>query len=722
MMVSMVSCYVRAMAPEKAFNVVGSAPYVALIDANLCESNSQTTSSSGSVVQTKKYETALVIASVNNGVLDGKIWLKGTDTNVTTKAWVSVKITGGPAKIPPFGEWEVNWCDGYNEVTKECVTSGHAKVDRSGSRAYTSDFFDNIQEERAVVGSLAADMRSGGGKYQKSTTWTIPTTSTQNVAGYYSFDTTRQYQNQSNVGRCVIPRSDEPGAKISSWETWLYDSSTGQRIDVNSGFSIKDEAGTWGYAGDWGVSIGNRNMRPGETVYKVDSAGNRQATYTVAVAKGKLSKFENKSSTLSSLDGITLRSHGPKRLLLNRIDSTEYNALSEWIGFNLQWDEASAKFYITGFDNCSNQGGCVLQSLEPAIGYSIPALTDENDFNLSHFGAYQEGTNNSMTIILAEWKEQGGNWMRVRHNVSSEVVVQIQKRTPIPPGTTTVPNDLVCIGNCVDGTLASDVDYGFITKASLDSKLTNRTYQWDSSTGMLKVGSNELDFSVPDDSYFNSGVLVASGDLDKLKCKYWNGTNHVDAYCNWNADKNLSTYYRWESGSKSWSHFTGLKDSRQQVVVFEQPITVSYKVPTTDSSVYKGKTVSIQYAGSGNLWLPGYCYDLSNGKRANCGERTGWANEFNIPFDTQIGFVTAQTSNSATRYLVKTLKRAVDYPDASDQNSCDHLRASAASYNAKTLPTKADWKNPADPSSSNFIGAWRESTAPPLIIDGELQR
>lgn len=719
--VSIVSCYVRAMAPEKAFNVVGSSPYVALIDVNLCESDSQTTSGSGSVVQTKKYETALVIASVTNGVLDGKIWLKGTNANDTTKTWVSIKITGGPAKIPPFGEWEVNWCDGYNESTKECTSLGYAKVDPSGSRAYNYDVDGQFKEERAVVGSLSADMRSGGGKYRDFSQSSGDPLNPTDVAGYYSFDTTRLYQNQGNSERCLIPRSDEPGAKVSSWETWLYDSSTGKRLDVNSGFSIKDEAGTWGYAGGWGVSIGNRIMVPGETVYKVDSEGNRQATYTAMVAKGKLFKVENKSATLSTLDGVTLRSSGPKDLLpLNSLTPQQHSALSDWVNYTIFWDEASAKFYITGVDICTNQSGCVLQSLEPAVSYSISTLTDENGLNLNNFWAYQEGTNNSMQIVLAEWQEQGNTWARFIANSTSESV-RIQNNMLVTPGETNVPADLICLGHCVDSQLVRSSDNGSIAKTSLN--LGERTYKWHPSSGMLRVGPTDIDFT--GGSFFNSGVLVADTDLSKLSCKHWDGSNQVDGYCYWNADSRLSAYYRWESGPDSWNQFAGLKDANQKVVTFEPPITVTYKVPITDSSAYKGKTVSIQYAGAGSLWIPGYCYNVDTGNRANCGNGTDWANEFNIPFDTTIGVVTAQTASPATNgklYYAKTLKRAVAYPDASDPTTCNSLKASATSYNAKTLPTKADWKNPADPSSSNFIGAWRESTAPPLVIDGELQR
>ena len=719
MIVSIVSCYVRAMAPEKAINVVGSTPYVALIDVNLCESNSQTTSGSGSVVQTKKYETALVIASVTNGVLDGKIWLKGSDTNDTTKTWVSIKITGGPAKIPPFGEWEVNWCDGFNEVTKECVSFGHAKVDPSGSRSYSYDFDGNIQEERAVVGSIAADMRSGGGKYLKSTKWLDQSSGPTDVAGYYSFDTTRQYQsqirNQNNSERCMIPRSDEPGAKISSWETWLYDELTGQRFDVNSGFSIKDESNKWGYAGEWGVSIGNSVPEKNKKVFRVDSAGNVQATYRVTTSPGRLHRIENQSSSLAEISGLTLRGGGPKSLVVP-------NSISnEWVSFAWYWKPSPnpgnpnlGRFVITDYLACINDI-CSTEYLNN-VEYSIEDLVA---LNQDHLYAYQEGTNNNISIVLSEWRETNQQqWNKVIYSNPNDVVVRTRRETPVIPGDTTIPTILKCVGTCatlLNNQLSRETNHGSVGSSSV------YTYSWDSSAGALKIGEQFVDFTANNESNFYSGVLVTDAQLSDLACQHYDQSSQSTGpgYCQWDADRKLTTYYRWISGPDSWSRFTGLLSENGEIVRFEPPITVSYEVPTTDSSSYKGKTVSIQYAGSGNLWIPGYCYSETSGKRSNCGDGTDWANEFNIPFDTQTGYV---STTNGKRYLVKTLKRGVAYPDASDPSTCNSLKASATSYNAKTLPTKADWKNPADPSSSNFIGAWRESTAPPLVIDGELQR
>jgi len=63
--ISVVSCYVRNMAPELGFNAVGSKPYVAMVDANQCESDRPVTTDSGSAVQAKRYETALIEASVD---------------------------------------------------------------------------------------------------------------------------------------------------------------------------------------------------------------------------------------------------------------------------------------------------------------------------------------------------------------------------------------------------------------------------------------------------------------------------------------------------------------------------------------------------------------------------------------------------------------------------------------------------------------------------------
>ncbi len=714
--ISIVSCYVQNMAPELAYNVVGTKPYVALVDVNKCDPGSFTSVESGSAGAAKRYDTAVVQATVTPaGVLENKIWLSGkNDDGTIMRTWVNARVVAGPAKVPPFGDWEVNWCDDFDAATSKCTGGlGHAKVDASGSRAYSQWFEGQWQGEQSVVGTVSTDEKSGGGKFsilQKENGRV-----NRNSTGFYGFAPGLMYANVTNAQtnqsaeQCLIPKSDAPGAKVAAWETWLYDSATGKRVDTNSGFSIRDSDGNWGFAGHWGVSVGSRSIRNGETFNRVNSSGESQGSYTAVVSNGKLKKITVSTGGLNDLAGIPLRGSMPKSLLVNGASS------SQWVGIQYKWDASSQRFVVSAYDECAN-GDCVSQTLSPARQFSLQTLAGDpqqvqGGLNQNNLWAWQEGTSNNYNIILAQWENSNNNWQRVVYDAAT-VRVKVRKETTVEPGDTTVPSSLSCVGACADASLNYTRD-GQVLANNV------RTYTWDATAGMLKLGNTAIDFSSTDsNSTYHSGVLVSSQDLQRLSCQVWDGSQNAAGYCEWNADNNLSSYYRWESGSNSWNRYTGLRDASGNIARFDPPLNVTYSVPANDQSAYAGKTVSMQYPGSGNLWIPGYCVNPDTGNRAKCGSDTEWVNEFSIPFDENVGFVTTADNK---RYLVKTLRRGVYFPQT-NLNSCSALSTTAQSFANQTLPTLADWKNPADPSLPSYIGTWLDATEKPLVIDGQLQQ
>lgn len=702
--ISVVSCYVRNMAPEIGFNAVGSKPYVAMVDANKCESDQPATTSSGLTIQAKRYETALIEASVSQaGVLSAKIWMTGKDEDSTVfRTWISARISGGAAKAPPFGDWEVNWCDDYNAITKTCPSLGHARVDSSGVRAY--HYYSELgkEEESAVIGNVSADQQSGGGKFSRIDKLNNETQ--ENVQGHYGFQPGLMFAKINTTEQCLIPRSDAPNARSSSWETWLYDSQTGARFDRNSGFNIKDADGNWGFAGNWGVSIGNRSASNGEVFTRVNSAGGNANTYTAMVTKGKLQKIQVQNTNLSAISGLTLRGNGPKSLVIDNASS------SEWVSYYFNWNATTQEFVFTAYQDCPSTGCGSTQNLLTPKRHTIASLVAINQSNL---WVYQEGTSNNYNIVLSESVFVNNNWSQVLYNPGT-VQVRTRKEVTVYPGDTTVPSELICVGICVEENMTRK-PYGPVEIADVSKYI----YSWSANDGSLKVGANNIDFTSTDAMPFYSGALVSRNDLEKLKCIF----GSIEKYCEEKADTQLATYYRWQSGPNSWERFIGLKNANGEMVKFEQPISVTYNVPPEDSSSYSGKQVTIQYPGSGNLWVPGYCFNPITNRRAKCDSSTQWANEFNIPFDRQLGFVTAISDDPAINgktYLVKTLRRGVYFPRTTLSN-CNELKPVANANESKVLPTRSDWKNPADPDSPTFIGAWQEPIGVPLIIDGKLQ-
>ena len=707
-MINIVSCYIRGMAPEIAYNKIGTATYVALVDENKCEMEEKSSDGNSATAITTKYATGVVEAAVNsNGVLTAKVWMAGNDAGTVSKTAVNVSVAGGPAKYPPYGQWEVNWCDLDNAGTS-CTTKGHARVDATGMRAYVNEQRSGSSHEMAVLGDISADEKSGGGKFtSKNSNGNVVQ---DDVAGHYSFEPGLMYSklvdNNSQSEQCVVPDSSQPGTMVSTWETWLYDMQTGKRKDVDSGFQIKDDHGNWGWAGYWGVNFGNQVPSNGSTVNRVDHNGNTVGTYSVQTAVGKMHKTEVTSATLSSLTNLPLKGWGPKSLATGVA-----NDRSQWVNLGYKWD--GSNFVISSYQVCTNE--CTETAVTP-VTITLADLSDPAGMGQDNMWAWLDGTNTGYNITIAKWVNTNNSWSRVRYTNASDVVVKSRTNTVVKPDDTAIPTTLFCIGQCVDSNL-SIINESNVTQADV------RQYAWNGSTGSLMTGSTTIDFTSRNNT-FNSGVLVSQADLAKLACKKWVGNQNVDAYCEWNADNELSTFYRWETGPNSWNRYVGIKDSTNQLVSFSPPMELTYQVPANDAYAgnYAGKSVNIQYPGGGNLWVPGYCFDPTSPTRARkqCDNSTKWANEFLIPYDTTTGVVTDRKTQ--TQYYVKNLKRGVYFPLASNGACSGGLRTTAQSYSSRTLPTLNDWKSPIDPSSSGYIGTWRNPSGAPLIIDGVLQK
>lgn len=729
-LINVVACYIRMMAPEKAVNLVGDQQYVAMVNPDICDSEEGGASidASGNASNNVVFEDSVVEVNVlPDGTLRAKIWLNSIfdDANVgATRIYIDARIVGGPAKKPPFGEWEVNWCtlipgEDTGNSEPDCYERGHARVDASGGRAFfqyqEDEGIETVTKTMSVLGEIANDQASGGGKFSTMAQSSLQNSPRNtNFEGTYAFSSSRLYGNfvedGSSAETCRIPSSEAPGAYTSAWETWLYNPSTGARVTRDSGFSIRDQNGVWGWAGYWGVHINDRNneLQSGEQLKRYDSNGRLIGTYEVSAAKGKLKKVTTSNRTLSEVEGIPFK-WGTNRKNLTGIDAHD----NQWVNANTMWN--GTQFVVTGYDRCTNNG-CSFESLQPEKTFSILDIAGEGagQLNQSSMWGWREGTGESFEILLAEWSQTNNTWSRTVYSTASTVNVYSRSETTVVPGDTTagVPDTLHCVGSCVDfvgGSLVKTDDLNVVTP---------RQFSWNSTTGMLNLGSSPIDFSGPGDS-FHSGALVATADLPKIACQV-GGQN---GYCQSQVNRSGITYYQWESGPNQWNQFSGIKDvSTGAAVTFQAPLIVMHTVVDQRASAsYRGKQVSLQYPGNGQLWVPSFCFDPVTLQRLNnCnGNNIKWAQEFMIPSDVTTGFVTDDANN---RYLVRHLRKGLYFPNANNLNECDPLKAVAIGYSSQNLPSISDWKNPANPSSTNYIGSYQSPVGMNvLVINGELQ-
>jgi hypothetical protein len=206
-----------------------------------------------------------------------------------------------------------------------------------------------------------------------------------------------------------------------------------------------------------------------------------------------------------------------------------------------------------------------------------------------------------------------------------------------------------------------------------------------------------------------SGKLFAN--LADAECDVGSGT-----YCDWRVN-DLEVYYQWETGPNAYNQFAAVKNSSGEFVNLDAPLQVNFSVPSGAAyGAYAGKSIVLQYGGFGNLWgLPGICVSPQTNAEVACeGENVRYVPSFVIPYDTSQGVVTA----NGTTYLVKWLEREIRFARKS-LSVCDGAGLTVPS--GMTLPTSADLKNPADPTSDIYVGERPVVTAAPRVIQGEVK-
>jgi hypothetical protein len=151
--------------------------------------------------------------------------------------------------------------------------------------------------------------------------------------------------------------------------------------------------------------------------------------------------------------------------------------------------------------------------------------------------------------------------------------------------------------------------------------------------------------------------------------------------------------------------------------MFDAPLKVTFNVPSAAAyGDFAGQNLVLQYSGFGELFgIPGFCVSRSTNEAVSCEQQDSrYVAAFAIPLDATLGRV----SSGSTSYLVKWLEREIRFARKSS-GVC-----AAAGLNLPAgvvLPSAADLKNPADPSSDIYIGVKPAVDTPPRVVDGEVK-
>ncbi|MDB6060537.1 MAG: hypothetical protein JWM78_640 [Verrucomicrobiaceae bacterium] len=717
--VNMITCIVGALAPDK---LVNQGAYLALVDESKCDPNSRSSSSnSGSTdaAQTASFMTATVNSTraSNTTPMMTKAWLDESDEDKQTTIFVHIAASQAPTTGNQYGIFRLDYCG------KEAGDSGACKMNGLlDAGANGLSYFENEEGDHGVSTKAlrlnASSNDSGTGALSLNEDGSPVT---------FNFAYNHDYFLRGD--QCFSRDASDADTQFSVWRYGLYDATSGDRVTVNSGFSIEytPNASTTvynGYLGYYGLQLpadatAALNAEANPVVKKVDysNAGQEptRTAYNVVRTPGKLTKYSKQTRTLKQIDKIKLN------VSVGNNAAGFFAGANDFAQYELYWDDAAGVFKVDGKMNCSNNG-CQLET-----------FVTEQPAALAFFAA-QGGVQGWSNSLGGEIFIDLHGISAIDSSTSSSVAVVYRSQDLVYPED--MPAALYCVRDCP--TAASISAYfgqgqqGQLQSPSLLSNNWNplpsgEQIAYTTSAGVLKDAANSS-VVFTDQSALNnfpqyqggirSGRLFTAADLSAVACD-----DQPGKLCDYKVSS-LAVYYVWETGANSFNQFAGVKDSNNHFLHFEAPLQLNYSVPSDSAKYgeYAGKSIVLQYAGFGELGgIPGYCVSHTTNQPVDCYSQNGSDDIRYVPAFI-IPAASNQVSDGTHTYLVKWLEREIRFArkdTTANPSACAGL--STGNINV-VLPTAADLKDPSSSAQTDvYLGVKPVLTGSPRVIQGEVK-
>ncbi len=719
--VNMIMCYLHSTAADQ---LVNKGNYIAYADQNKCDKSAQASAansgSSGGGAQAPNYMTAVVDSTraTSADPMRVKIWFEDTgDPAQKRTIFLNVSATQAPSASNPYGIFRLDFC-GRGNLSLPCEMQGYLQGSQDGSLSFYQTEAAHNGSSGTATTALALTPNGtdkGSGSVQRSTG------GVQN--GFtFAYDPNLYLRGDGTTQQCFSRDAADPATGQSVWRYGLYDSTSGEHFDRNSGFPIEFSAGGTTYNGFlsyWGLSLppaAAAALSNGMTVSKVDYNGNSAPTrtnYAIVLSSGKLTKYTKQSRTLQSLDQIRFN------IWVGNEAAGFFAGAAPNTNYELYWDDASGAFKVTGQLNCGNNG-CETHSF---------AADQVQSVGIS-FWSSQAG--------VAGWSNSlGGELFIDLKGVTDPVQsagVNVLYRVQNLVYPSDYPAALFCVRDCptnasmsgyfAPGSAAASpfagasfnnwnptavADVVAYTPSAVDAVLDDAAGQ-----PVVFTDANALAASAQYQNGLRSGRLVS--DLAVAECAPGTGQ-----YCDYQV-QNADAYYVWETGANPWNHFAAVKDASGAFVAFDPPLNVNFNVPpdAVKYGAYAGKTLVLQYGGFGQLWgIPGVCVSSDSNATVSCDTpNSRFVPQFVIPYDAALGVVTSSTSAGTSSYLVKWLDREIRFA-AKDPSLC--AQANLVLPASVALPSAAGLQDPSDPAAAIYIGAEPVVTDPVRVIQGDVK-
>lgn len=726
-------------------NGVTRVTYNALVDRNRCDNSSLSSASNSAgdasgATATPAYLNAVVDVTRGTGASDPMVaatWMTMTSNGKPVTVWAKLSATQDPVSNPPYGTMRLDYA-GYSES----VMQFNGFIDAQGGAVTHVEISGGSGNGGDVALALNATSATAGNGVIRSPDRSQPGSAMMTYLFQY---TDAAFARNDGNGDLCFDRS-RANAQSSVWSYGIYDASSGDRIDLaHPGFPIVGTAGSglsgvtagtveYGYAGYWGINFGGIDpavlgaLPDGEITAVTsiqDSRTGHSASYRMYKDAGRLTRWEQNTTTLGALDGIPLMFWAEGCSLVNGSLAMTSGASASPSGMStctgaggpgngpdfqnwaIQWNSAQARFDIVGLKSCSPDSGMCLVERFTGSGSPAPVPVLQG-FRQQPINAWSEALGNIVIPIPpGDTMGAGGN---IAHADTDPAYYYAQ--SSVLPATGT-PLDLYCVSNCP--TASSLASYASGGGSPFDSATM---FQWNG-------GANQVHYlygasGLQDDAQGHvvlpaggqsgqQGVMTGRLYSANLAAVVVNGVRSCPqgiAYCEPPAP---TEYYTYQTGPNQWNQALWLT-SGGTPVVFDPPQNIPFTVPADAGfGSWAGKTIQLQFGGFGNLsGIPGTCVDpATNAVLSNCTPQSRFVAAFALPDATSLSLGSRAV---LTRALNAELRLA--------PMACPADLSTAGL--TLTPPTAA----PHDPSNSNdsaYIGVAPTVAAAPAVIDGVLQ-
>jgi hypothetical protein len=659
--------------------LVNQGLYIAQIDEKACEQGSGSQGSGQSTGSNAKQPMLWKIRSDRASNASDQIvecWVPNDDGGSGAMTiWVRMVVSEGVTAQNPFGTFVLNFAgvpdggtidDARMRGTLRTVDAAQGHVGftfymEKGDVTQVPPLNDNAEMVQGNV-DMIGDLTQGIARIRRQERSNYPPNGDTGIVE-------SEYEIAFDPGHFLRSKDGDPGTCLSRtqfdtrvWRYNLYDSATGARVDRNSGFGFRTQAGDYGWIGYWGLWIPEGvALSSGDRITQDVYGQSNPPTYTLLLAPGKLIKNSRHTLDLADVGNETFQWWD---------FTSQPPAQYQVVYRNAQWEEVAVWNDST-------------QTYDP-----LPQPVAIDVASIHYLGMWSDSLGGQVSYVDGDASIT--YYSREFVNGSS---------TLFDGGATQV--DLYGYSNCLDaGVTKDEAEAGQVFLPPSNDVATpyhyvfrkdDLTLYYDTDGAGTLAPAGLAPGEVPRSGPFTWGMqsgpmLTSTGGL-------------ADPGQAWGQ----SIFYTYETGANAWNRYAAVVDASGDCVVFDPPLQFTYVHSDANdrngSSVYSGHSYLLGYNGPGNLFgIPSQAIDLDGD-----GNPDRWYPLFGLADGVLMG-------RTGTEYVVKAIE--MEQTLAEDSGQCSGLDTSTAG--TLVLPDASGYTPP-------DIGPPPVIDGPPRVIEGVVQ-